>query len=792
MRSEGQRLTVHLKAIITECERLKVIYCHAIDQLETYTLPNLSPQSAGQWFQMYLRVMDIGIQIRRGEIRHRTSQCFTYSCMHKTGIKGAMHSGLSIDDGNAIYKLMDDRKLVKESRLDGWFIKIDGLDRDDIGPLDKRLTGCLEDFRRRNSVFYERLEVTGEDPHEKLLVLGEPASRVVVKVTRTCFGPTNCSCKEDAQPWEEFSLTTGDLHARNLVSTGLDTNAEAVQIHEVGIMDIKRQMGFGQLSREEKHQDAAALARDAAELTQSRRIYGQSGAASVGLRPPPSARSIYQKRCVEIGCKPKPLIDAALAVKNRAHYIDLSGIGFHSADDLLDLVDIFASSGLPPVKEVNVSNGFFNAAAFQVLCQFLRLPVLRQTVERLSFRSIALPQPADIAVLMQLLTGDNSSIGSLPALDSLKTLELSFNTLWGEGAACLRPLLASLKGLKNLSLESCFPEPVISSDATVCSSDEKWTEENVRVVLTEVSSRLQCLNFGSNYIATGSRWLDAIFTPESTLQKLELQGITGISNHNTETMEADWQAREIWVLQQVETLSWSSSVGVYTDKLLHSLSAELQGGFAQLKHLEMKVNITTGQDGKSQAARKVADTITRIADYGVLKSCHICCYSRDEAISHNLNASMTKLLENGLHECEVLTLRIPQLYLESGVICDLFSSAHASKMQKMTLAVGIAAKDHVEPTFDLCFLQLQAAQEITLELHAAVDKESEARLYALARNLEASWLGLSSPSGNSSHDKKRPFNVVNGKPNRSIVLSEQRKANKQIYRIRFMAASVPR
>ncbi|CAI5737130.1 unnamed protein product [Peronospora destructor] len=788
MRSEAQRLTAHLKATIAECERLKVIYCHAIDQLETYTLPNLSPQSAAQWFEMYLRVIDLGVQIRRGEIRHRTTQRFTYPCMHKTGIKGAMHSGLSIDDGNAIYKLMDDRKLVKESRLDSWFIKIDGLDRDDIGPLDKRLTGCLENFRRRNSVFYERLEVSGEDPHEKLLVLGEPGASVVVKATRTCFEPTNCHCKEDAQPWEGFSLTSGDLHTQNLASAGSDTSAEGVQVNEMGIMDIKRQMGFEQLLREERQYDAAALARDAAELTRDRRTDGQSGAASVELRAPPSARSIYQKRCVEIGSKPKPLIEAALAVKKGANIINLSDIGFHSADDLLDLVDIFALCGLPPVKEVNFSNGFFNATAFQVLCHLLRLPVLRQTVERLSFRSIAVPQPADIAVLMRLLTSDGSSIGSLPALDSLKALDLSFNTLWGEGAACLQSLLASLKGLKKLSLESCFPEPILSSDLTFCFSDGKLTEENVRVILTEASSRLQCLNFGSNYIGIGSRWLDAIFTAESTLQKLELQGVTDFSNYNAEMMEAYWQAGEIWDLQQLETLTWSSSAGVYTNKLLNSLSAELQGGFAQLKHL----NITTVQDGKSRAAKKVADTITRIADYGALRSCHICYYSQNEPISHSVNASVMRLLEDGLHECEVLTLRMPELYLDSSAICDLLSSAHASKMRKMTLAVGIAAESNVEPTFDLCFLQIQAIQEITLELHAIVDKQSEARSNALARKLKASWLGLSSPSGNFSHNKKRPFNFVNGKANRSFELSEQRKANKHIYRCRFVTTSMSR
>uniref|UniRef100_M4BAK2 Uncharacterized protein n=1 Tax=Hyaloperonospora arabidopsidis (strain Emoy2) TaxID=559515 RepID=M4BAK2_HYAAE len=60
--------------------------------------------------------------------------------MHETGTKGAVHSGLSIDDGNGIYQQMESRKLVSESRLDRWFIKMDGLDRDDIGLLDKRVT----------------------------------------------------------------------------------------------------------------------------------------------------------------------------------------------------------------------------------------------------------------------------------------------------------------------------------------------------------------------------------------------------------------------------------------------------------------------------------------------------------------------------------------------------------------------------------------------------------------------------------------------------------------------------
>ncbi|CAI5742215.1 unnamed protein product [Hyaloperonospora brassicae] len=578
MRGEGQRLTEHLKAILTEIERLKVVYCDAIEQLETNTLQNLSPQSATQWFKMYLRVVDLGIQLRRGEIRHRSTQQFTFPRMHETGTKGAVHSGLSIDDGNAIYQLMESRRLVSESRLDYWFIRMDGLDRDDISLLDKRVTGCLESFRRQDSNFYHRLDVTGEDPHEELVVLGEldgTSSRVLAKATRTCFGPSKCSCEEDARPWEGFSLTSGDPLSQNFSLANASSSTMLVELDEIGIIDIKRQMGFEQLSCEEAQEDAVALARDSSRLARRLNSSGNGTAASVGLHNLPSARSLYQKRCVDIGQEAKPSITAVLAVKKGAHYLDLSGIGFHSARDLQDLVDIFATSGLPPVKELDVSNGFFNAAAFEVLCKLLRLPLLRQNVERLSFRGIAAPRPADIAALMRLLTGDSTSVGSLSALSSLKTLDLSYNTLWYEGAQHLRPLLASLSGLENLLLESCFPELVAPFNSMSSLGGRTAVEESVRLALMDVSNRLQCLNFGSNCITSDSRWLNALFAPGSTTQKLYLRGITSSSRCTIETEEANWRTSDTWDLQQVEMLQWSSS-SVHTNKLLDALSAELQ------------------------------------------------------------------------------------------------------------------------------------------------------------------------------------------------------------------------
>uniref|UniRef100_A0AAV1UWK8 Uncharacterized protein n=1 Tax=Peronospora matthiolae TaxID=2874970 RepID=A0AAV1UWK8_9STRA len=789
MRGEDQRLTEHLKAIFAEIERLRLVYSHAIDQLETYTLPNLSPHSATRWFNMYLRVVDIGIQLRRGEVRHCSTQQFKFPCMHETGTKGAVHSGLSIDDGNAIYQQMESRKLVSENRLDRWFIKMDGLDRDDIGLLDKRVTRCLESFRRQDSIFYDRIEIMGEDPHEEMMVLGGHGatdSRVLAKATRTCFGPSKCSCEEDAHPWESFSLTSGDPLSQKPLVTNANSSTKSEQLEDMGIIDIKRQMGFQQLSYEDAQENVVTLARDSSRSAGHLNSFGKNTTATVGLHAPLSARSIYQKKCGEIGLEAKPSIHALLAVNNGAHHLDLSGIGFHSAHDLQDLVDIFSIPGLPPVKELNVSNGFFNAAAFDVLCELLRLPLLRQNVKQLSLRGIAVPRSADIAVLVRLLTGDSSSIRSLPALDSLQTLDLSYNTLWHEGAEHLRPLLASLPGLEHLFLESCFPKIVSSFNPPSSASDQKVMEDNVRLALMDVSNRLQCLDFGSNCIATESRWLDAIFAPGSTTQKLYLRGITSISRCTTEIVEDDWKVSETWDLQQVETLTWSSS-SVYTNKLLDALSAELQGGFAQLKHLDLEVNDASWRDRESNNVdRHIADTIAHIADYGVMQSCRICYYRQNGTISLGVYVSMKKLLEDGLHECEVLALRIPHLCLGSSAICDLLSSAVVPKMWKLTLAIGIVPENEEALTSGSCFPQMQSMRELVLELHTTVT--SEATAVALAHQLKTSWLKPHA-STDFVDDVKQDVDLVDGNVARSFDLLEQVKANKRIYRCRFYVTS---
>ncbi|KAL3660132.1 hypothetical protein V7S43_015051 [Phytophthora oleae] len=781
MRSEAQRLKAHLKAAFAEIERLKPIYLHAIDQLEVSTLPNLSPQSAVQWFEIYLRIVDLGLQIRRGEIRHRTTQRFKYPCMHKTGTKGAVHSGLSIDDGNAIFRLMKERELVKEGRLDDWFMKMDTLDTDEIGSLDKRVKRCFEDFRIQNSVFYDRLDMAGEDPHVVMLVLGRSgtAAPILAKVTRVCFSPTKCSCKEDAKPWEDFSLKPGDPNAQQVLSKREVDGVGSAEDDDVGIIDIKRQCGKIEPSREEED---AALARDAAELVPRRKPRREVNAIAVGVQAPPSAKDIYEKKCKENGSNPKPHIQAVL--EQGSHSLNLSSIGFHSADDLQDLVDIFSTPGKEKKKELDLSNGFFDSAAFRVLLKLLRVPLLRKNIEQLSLRGLAVPQCADFATIVGLLTGDNSSsVGNLPALSNLKTLDLSFNTLRYDEMVQLPPLLTSLPRLESLSLESCFPEPWLSSEST---SVEKAVVESIRHALMEVTTRLERLNFGSNCVAVESCWLDALFTPGSTVRALDLHGISSSSVSAADAMDIDWQAGEAWDMQQLEILKWSSNgtSSVFEDKLLCALSAELQGGLAQLKHLDMEIIIAAGQEG-SQVERKISDVNMCIADYGVLKSYRFSCHSHNRTISNGVSASIGKLLEDGLRECEVLTLRIPQLYIGARTICDLLSCAILPKMRKFTLAVGLTLGDQGLPSFGLCFQQMRSLHDLTLELHAMVEEPPEDAVRALSQGLEQSWLATCDP------DEKRAFDRATRKPKRSFLLTKQQKADKWIYRCRFLVTPTP-
>ncbi|CEG43807.1 uncharacterized protein PHALS_14098 [Plasmopara halstedii] len=793
VRKERQQMLAHLQSAFAEIERMTVVYSDAIKQLKNYIQPNLTTQSAVEWFNMYLRVVDIGIHIRRGEIRHRTVQQFTYPCMHKTGIEGAVHTGLGIDDGNAILQLMEERKVIKESMLDEWFRRMDILDRDVVGLADKGVSQCLENFQRQSSVFYDRVDVTGEDPFQKMLLLRDsngPAT-ILAKVARRCFGPKNCYCEIDAEPWTTFCLKSGSPHVNNPFTIGAAETAEPGRVEDVNVVDIKRRMGFESLTHEEKRQ---ALTHDTSELARRNFIRGQTISCVVGGQIAPlSARSIYQKMCQGKSIILKQHISALLDVKNGSHYLILSSIGFYSAEDLQILVDIFSTPGLPPVKELDVSCGFFNAAAFQVICKLLQVQLLRQSIERLSLRGIAVPMRADVPALMRILIGESSSsLDSLPALTQLKTLDISFNTLWFEGAALLRSLLCSLRSLEELSLESCFPELSSLLDVSFTSNDQDAIKESVRCALADASTRLLRLNFGSNAIE--KRWLDALFTPESTLQKFDLYRMSSpaiMSASRTDSTEVE--AYDVWKLQNVITMNWSSSSDVHSKKLLGVLSDELRGGFARILHLDVAVTVTGEHEAGNQMDKLVAQAITSISDYAALRSCRLKYYSCS-AIFHGMALSMATLLESGLHECETLSVHMPQLYLTGHAIGELLSNTNFHRMEKMMLVVGlISDASQVHPDYKYCFLNMKNVRELILECHVLIENQSTAyedvRAYfsAFARSLELSWLALGSSDSDVSEHDQTALNHRNGKLTRHFILSERHHPKTWVYHCRFAA-----
>lgn len=341
MPSSGRRkrLAAHLEAALAEVERLADDYRVGIERLEGSVRSGLSGGAVRQWFAMvltaafggsfslvpvavltcrlvcvsmdgcgtcvqFLRVVDLGVQIRRGEIRHRTARQFVHPCMHTTGTKGAIHSGvcdvpalvvlclvsiqcvrlrvfvhgnqcflrvavwtagLSIDDANGVYQALEHTPGVSESRLEGYFMRIDALDKDLVGVLDIRVNKCLNSLLSAKSASYHALETTGSDPHQELLLKGTLG--VVGVIQRTCFRPTTCVCAEDSEPWRDFVIrpevdptaaslqaavhpqTTLSVASATFLSAGSIAAAEMSALSgtdddDVGLSELKRQFGF--------------------------------------------------------------------------------------------------------------------------------------------------------------------------------------------------------------------------------------------------------------------------------------------------------------------------------------------------------------------------------------------------------------------------------------------------------------------------------------------------------------------------------------------------------------------
>lgn len=154
---------------------------------------------------------------------------------------------MSIDDANSAYRLLESEGM-NEDRLERLFLGVDELDRDYIGGMDKRLVQSLNTLLRQKRTDYVRLELTGSDPHQALVVVAARSSRPLPPITRKCFNPDLCFCPEDSVPWVDFVLPAHEK-CSNDVETLVLKIANTMQdqstiAEEVGILELKRKFGF--------------------------------------------------------------------------------------------------------------------------------------------------------------------------------------------------------------------------------------------------------------------------------------------------------------------------------------------------------------------------------------------------------------------------------------------------------------------------------------------------------------------------------------------------------------------
>ncbi|TYZ66857.1 hypothetical protein PybrP1_012735 [[Pythium] brassicae (nom. inval.)] len=732
--TSNKRLAAHVEAALGEVERLADDYRVGIERLERNTRAGLSADGVRQWFAMFLRVVDLGVQIRRGEIRHRTARQFVHPCMHTTGTKGAIHSGLSIDDANGVYQALEHTPGVSESRLEGYFMRIDALDKDLVGVLDIRLNKCLNSLLGAKSASYHALETTGSDPHQELLLKG---ARGVEVIRRTCFRPATCACAEDAEPWRDFEIrpetgptaasfqaahpheTLSAASSATFISAGSIAATEMPVLSgadddDVGLSELKRQFGFEPMLASDGEESSMELLKRR-RLTESRgHDVSSSLAASAPRRLTPM--QIY---CRENGVEPKKRLRDLFVVTNGALNLDLSQIGFHSPENLRELLEVVRAADLPIVS-LDVTNNFFNSPSFQIFCELLRLPNVVQHVQKLVLRCMALPQRSDFPTLLRILSSSENG-----GLVQLRELDLSYNTFSEDSVLCLDALLTGLKRLEKLSLESCFtkaPDPEVVEVAVV--------KDLVRTALATCCNQLKSLNFGSNWMSFPL--LNSLFAPESALQELSITQMTFFCFATAGFDASMWDFN----FQHLESLTLSETKHSRSDYLpvfLEVLQQSFSSGFIQLKHLDLAIRASPQHNANQQDALPLDVVVTsllqQIGAYGALQTLRI------------------------RMECPISEIAGPHY---ERVLAEL------PKIQKLKLSI-VALEDSAARNFnegcDVGLRQLAFAdafrsalgtvREFTLEVKVQEARRAEILSDQLVHELSEAWRALSSQAADA-------------------------------------------
>ncbi|ETV78884.1 hypothetical protein H257_07691 [Aphanomyces astaci] len=240
-----------LRLVYATVEAYVPTYEKALDTLQKHLQHNMTADALGQWFDLYVRVVDLAVEIRRGEVRHCTERTFKYKSRTKTCRASATTNGLGIDDGNALIIELDSiyrhLKKRKPMHLDTLESQLDILDRDTVGPLDKRLSECKKQMEGLHSAYYSSASlIVHGDVHVELIVRHDD-SIILLRKQRSCVEYATCSCPMDAAPWDSFAI---NVTAAPPPAANPATNLGPPTVSNVSLNDLKKSYGVDVDERE--------------------------------------------------------------------------------------------------------------------------------------------------------------------------------------------------------------------------------------------------------------------------------------------------------------------------------------------------------------------------------------------------------------------------------------------------------------------------------------------------------------------------------------------------------------
>lgn len=495
----------------TRIECLRKDYEEALDSLETamqvlikktrkkeWSVPKARKDMIIQWFQLFLHVSDLRIEIRRGEVRHKTTRDLKqFSCQHKTGRSEASHSGLSIDDVNVLYQKLD-RSLKDHrvrTRLECLFLQIDLLDRDQIGTLDSRLRECLSTFESCIGK-YHKIEIIRNDPHDKLIVFADRngASTDEYSVYRTCFDPSSCLCPaSDFEPWKDFQFTIVEVspdrtNEDGQLNGGRCYNATEAPLN-VGLNELKRRYGF-------------EILENTAECYQMCRATAHVETKRVGIDPllsanhPDQALRYFRSRVQSSKSPECEHFQFILSnMQDNSLHIHLGGYYLKSMaetiDIFLDTVEHFDIR----ITGIDVSNTILDNASTRSICRMCKMRASRHHSLTLKMRGLTLDSFDNLLCLL-----DAISMASSGQWLKIHQLDLSYNNFIFSNRMSslnwLQQLPRQFPALEELILVSCFPAPLWAI--------QHQNEEEVFVALLTCRQfpRLVKIDYSCNWVSS--------------------------------------------------------------------------------------------------------------------------------------------------------------------------------------------------------------------------------------------------------------------------------------------------